>query len=176
MTVSSLSRGDVSPALKHRRIIRSPRLSRKPLQESPISSQNTSHTDTKQTEKPNLAPCHICWRGPRLKKDLDSYTDCRRCKKRTCYICIRQCEVIDCRSGKICGSCCVEIGVDGDVFCHDCLSNSDDHAMEQWDKVLTIQIWQKRSATEDIIHGFHNVSNSTTTLEIHICSQNIPIS
>jgi hypothetical protein len=130
MSISSLSKRDLSPARKHRRIIRSPKSSRKPLQESGGSIQNSSNTDTKQ-DKPNLAPCHICWRAPRLKKDLDGYTDCRRCRKRTCYICMRQCEVIDCRSGKICGSCCVELGVEGDVFCHDCLGNPEDHAMEE---------------------------------------------
>ncbi|KAJ1331201.1 hypothetical protein MN608_04659 [Microdochium nivale] len=39
-----------------------------------------------------LSPCYICHRKPTKKSDLDSFADCMGCGRRTCYICIRQCQ------------------------------------------------------------------------------------
>jgi hypothetical protein len=76
-----------------------------------------------------LTPCHVCYKAPRLKKDLEAYADCVRCEERTCYICIRQCESGSCER-KVCRQCCVEQGENGDVCCLDCLENTQDHEME----------------------------------------------
>ncbi|GAB1310491.1 IBR domain-containing protein [Madurella fahalii] len=35
--------------------------------------------------------CHICFRKPTKKSDLDSFADCQGCGLRTCYVCIREC-------------------------------------------------------------------------------------
>ncbi|KXX80533.1 hypothetical protein MMYC01_202596 [Madurella mycetomatis] len=35
--------------------------------------------------------CHICFRKPTKKSDLDSFADCQGCGQRTCYVCIREC-------------------------------------------------------------------------------------
>ncbi|KAK3906773.1 hypothetical protein C8A05DRAFT_11467 [Staphylotrichum tortipilum] len=35
--------------------------------------------------------CHICFRKPTKKADLDSFADCQGCGERTCYVCIREC-------------------------------------------------------------------------------------
>lgn len=39
----------------------------------------------------SLDRCHICFRKPTKKADLDSYADCQGCGQRTCYVCMRQC-------------------------------------------------------------------------------------
>ncbi|KAK3395836.1 hypothetical protein B0T20DRAFT_46251 [Sordaria brevicollis] len=39
----------------------------------------------------SLDRCHICFRKPSKKSDLDSYADCQGCGQRTCYVCMRQC-------------------------------------------------------------------------------------
>lgn len=39
-----------------------------------------------------LSPCHICRRKPTRKSDLDSYADCLGCGRRTCFVCIRECQ------------------------------------------------------------------------------------
>jgi hypothetical protein len=77
----------------------------------------------------SLTPCHVCHKAPRLKKDLEGYADCVRCEERTCYICIRLCEVGSCEK-KVCRQCCVEQGENGDVYCLDCLEKTHDHEME----------------------------------------------
>jgi len=89
-----------------------------------------------------LKSCHICHKAPRQKRDLDSYTDCQLCSRRACYICIRECEAgcVNSEEGildsagqksrtrrKICGSCCVEKGTDGEVWCLDCLEGMTRH-------------------------------------------------
>jgi hypothetical protein len=66
-----------------------------------------------------LQPCHICHKKPKQKTDLDSYTTCKKCGERTCYICIRECQG-GCNDKTICSSCCVEYGEDGTVACFDC--------------------------------------------------------
>ncbi|KAL2263044.1 hypothetical protein VTK26DRAFT_8499 [Humicola hyalothermophila] len=38
-----------------------------------------------------MGRCHICFRKPTKKTDLDSFADCQGCGQRTCYVCIREC-------------------------------------------------------------------------------------
>jgi len=77
-----------------------------------------------------LSSCHICHKAPKLKTDLDSYGDCWRCHKRVCYICVRICEAQSCGGRKICSSCSVEQGEEGNVSCLDCIQSEDDHIMQ----------------------------------------------
>jgi hypothetical protein len=39
-----------------------------------------------------MSRCHICYRKPMMKADLDSFADCEFCGNRTCYVCLRKCE------------------------------------------------------------------------------------
>lgn len=41
--------------------------------------------------KIDLSPCHICFRKPTEKKQLDGFADCQGCGGRMCYICMREC-------------------------------------------------------------------------------------
>lgn len=43
-----------------------------------------------------LRPCHICHRRPTTREVLDAYADCDLCGERSCYICLRQCDAVDC--------------------------------------------------------------------------------
>jgi hypothetical protein len=45
-----------------------------------------------ETKKVDLSACYICHRKPTELRHLDDYADCEACGKRTCYVCIRQCE------------------------------------------------------------------------------------
>lgn len=143
--------------------------------------ENRLHMEEKITvrdpAKIDLSPCHICHRKPTEKKHLNDFAYCEGCGKRTCFICIRQCEVElgrerggypeieafgtdagydqltfsfhgdemcfererreidetlftgpswekDRRAGhpkKVCSRCCVERGVEGEVWCLGCL-------------------------------------------------------
>ncbi|KAL4802636.1 hypothetical protein BDV18DRAFT_147047 [Aspergillus unguis] len=47
-----------------------------------------------------LRPCHICHRRPVTKDLLEAYTDCDMCGQRACFICLRQCDAVDCRGGE----------------------------------------------------------------------------
>ncbi|KAK3337255.1 hypothetical protein B0T19DRAFT_66321 [Cercophora scortea] len=38
-----------------------------------------------------MSRCHICFRKPSRKSDLNSFADCQGCGQRTCYVCIREC-------------------------------------------------------------------------------------
>jgi hypothetical protein len=42
--------------------------------------------------KRDLSPCHVCWRKPTDKSQLDSYAYCEGCGERTCFVCMRVCE------------------------------------------------------------------------------------
>ena len=114
---------------------RSPKIRRRGLRESSVHSNSANSAVTLQTpakhEPISLERCHICQKAPKMKSDLDSYEDCWRCEKRTCYICVRLCESDLCGGRKICNSCCVEQGEDGIVCCFDCLSAVEDHVMEE---------------------------------------------
>ena len=48
----------------------------------------------RETAKPkiDLSPCHVCWRKPTDKSQLDSYAYCEGCGARTCFVCMRVCE------------------------------------------------------------------------------------
>ncbi|KAE9373423.1 hypothetical protein N431DRAFT_406906 [Stipitochalara longipes BDJ] len=48
----------------------------------------------KELVKPkiDLSPCHVCWRKPTDKSQLDSYAYCEGCGARTCFVCMRVCE------------------------------------------------------------------------------------
>ena len=71
---------------------------------------------------PVLTPCHVCHKAPRVKKELDAYEDCWRCRKRSCFICMRQCQIpAGCGGRKVCRGCCMEQGEEGHVSCLDCL-------------------------------------------------------
>jgi hypothetical protein len=120
------------PLLKIRRLIS--KRDRRPLRES--SSTNGTSSTTAPPPPPRddgssglLQRCHICAKAPRMKKDLDGYKDCWRCRRRTCYVCVRMCETTHCGGRKICRACCVEVGEDGDVFCLDCFGSLDDYQM-----------------------------------------------
>ncbi|KAF3387400.1 hypothetical protein F1880_001436 [Penicillium rolfsii] len=43
-----------------------------------------------------LRPCHICHRRPTTRQVLDAYADCDLCGERACFICLRQCDALDC--------------------------------------------------------------------------------
>ena len=60
---------------------------------SPSSRPSPLRVSSKQL----LSRCHICHRKPTKKSDLDSYTDCESCRRRACYVCLRQC--LDWRPG-----------------------------------------------------------------------------
>lgn len=49
------------------------------------------------TSASSLRPCHICYRRPTTRELLDAYADCDLCGQRACYICLRQCDAMDCR-------------------------------------------------------------------------------
>ena len=49
------------------------------------------------TSASSLRPCHICHRRPTTRELLDAYADCDLCGQRACYICLRQCDAMDCR-------------------------------------------------------------------------------
>lgn len=99
---------------------------------------------------PNLYPCHLCHRRPTTVQDLPAYANCENCQLRTCFICMRTCEGPRCqqqasfhetstsntldttRGRNICGKCCVEVGVEGRVWCLVCYEDDaeeEDHSL-----------------------------------------------
>lgn len=143
------------PLLKVRRLISSisSKRDRRPLRETSSSATNgtTSNAGRGTSMCAPPAPrregredggavmqrCHMCFKAPRMKRDLDGYEDCWRCRRRTCYVCVRVCETDDmpgsggggCGGRKICRACCVEVGAEGRVFCLDCFGVMDDYQM-----------------------------------------------
>lgn len=81
-----------------------------------------SVTERLERKRSLLDPCNVCYKAPKLKSHLASYSNCRRCDERTCFICIRSCEEGPCGDRTICSKCCVEEGADGMVVCFDCLA------------------------------------------------------
>ena len=78
-----------------------------------------------------LRSCHICHRKPTTREFIDAYADCDLCGQRSCYICLRYCDALDCsglvkistchfqestngdgmqteRARKVCSACAVE--------------------------------------------------------------------
>lgn len=121
---TKVDHGQRTPPSKHRRRVI-------PLKKQRLSTPEDVQQPTQFTftSTPILTPCHVCYKAPRLKRELDAYQDCWRCRKRACFICMRQCQA-NCGERKICRSCCVEEGEDGDVSCLDCLQHSQDQEME----------------------------------------------
>jgi hypothetical protein len=142
------------PLFKVRRIISfgSGKRDRRPLRETSLSAANGACAGTGARGPPSprreareggggaggglTERCHMCFKAPRLKRDLDGYEDCWRCRRRTCYVCVRVCETGDgpggggsCGGSKICRACCVEVGAEGHVFCLDCFGVMDDCQM-----------------------------------------------
>jgi hypothetical protein len=86
-------------------------------------------------------PCHRCHRQPSRLADLAAFTTCEACGNSTCDVCIRQCEGQRCRRSvdrgemqvgkRVCATCCVEVGVEGRVWCRTCYHNHDDDAEER---------------------------------------------
>ncbi|KAL2023211.1 hypothetical protein VTK56DRAFT_3334 [Thermocarpiscus australiensis] len=56
-----------------------------------ILAADVPTTTTPPTSAIFMSRCHICFRKPSKKSDLDSFADCQGCGQRTCYVCIRQC-------------------------------------------------------------------------------------
>lgn len=127
-----------------------------PSHHQPENTQQEYYQETqkslaeKPAAKPILTPCHICYRRPTMRSQLDAYADCELCKERTCYVCLRECDGPDCRMGtmdtsgnnshqtdctgrKMCSWCAVEgvtdSGVDV-VWCVDCVQRGEEDCQE----------------------------------------------
>jgi len=61
------------------------------LQETSANSRSTTPFRTTTTSAVLMSRCHVCFRKPAKKSDLDSFADCQGCGQRTCYVCIREC-------------------------------------------------------------------------------------
>lgn len=55
-----------------------------------------STRDASALPVPVLRPCHVCHRKPSTKVMLDAYADCELCGQRACYICLRECNSLNC--------------------------------------------------------------------------------
>jgi hypothetical protein len=62
---------------------------------SPRTMPSTA-TTTNTSSKLVLRPCHVCHRKPSTKVMLDAYADCELCGQRACYICLRECNALNC--------------------------------------------------------------------------------
>lgn len=51
----------------------------------------TSHPSAGTKPRSQVLPCHVCFRKPRVRQDIDSYADCGICAERTCAVCLREC-------------------------------------------------------------------------------------
>lgn len=58
----------------------------------PASTTTAANTNSKLV----LRPCHVCHRKPSTKVMLDAYADCELCGQRACYICLRECNALNC--------------------------------------------------------------------------------
>ena len=104
-----------------------------------------SYSDTNIGVKiPNLDACHMCHRRPKTLQDLPGFADCESCQQRTCYVCMRTCDSPRCQllnpprlpltpstimgaEGRhVCRRCCLEIGVEGRVWCLVCYEDDAD--------------------------------------------------
>ncbi|RAK74926.1 uncharacterized protein BO72DRAFT_187646 [Aspergillus fijiensis CBS 313.89] len=126
------------------------------LATSHISSSQVSYQSlSPKSHQPStfcLLPCHVCHRRPTTKETLGAYSNCEICAQRSCYICLRSCDAVDCsgsintpvkpsgfidedgrgmkrqtRSRRICSSCAVEgLNETGAVAarCLDCVLNT----------------------------------------------------
>jgi hypothetical protein len=79
---------------------------RKVAQSATTTNEATALQQTNANSRPaapartisglTLSPCHICHRRPTKKSDLDSFADCEGCGKRSCFVCIRECQGWQC--------------------------------------------------------------------------------
>ncbi|KAK0748120.1 hypothetical protein B0T21DRAFT_343815 [Apiosordaria backusii] len=60
-------------------------------QDQPRPTLGTRSSTTSSSASALMSRCHICFRKPSKKSDLDSFADCQGCGQRTCYVCIREC-------------------------------------------------------------------------------------
>jgi len=96
------------PLFKVRRIVSfgSGKRDRRPLRETSFSATNGGCGAGAGSAGSLMERCHMCFKAPRLKRDLDGYGDCWRCRRRTCYVCVRVCETGDGPGGGgSCGGC-----------------------------------------------------------------------
>jgi hypothetical protein len=63
---------------------------------SPRTMSTPTTTTTNTNSKLVLRPCHVCHRKPSTKVMLDAYADCELCGQRACYICLRECNALNC--------------------------------------------------------------------------------
>lgn len=84
---------------------------------------------TMQHQPGQLAACCCCSSRPMRKTDLERFSDCQMCEKRTCTVCIRTCHG-SCGDRRICKKCSVEQGEERDSFCLECMNKEEDHEME----------------------------------------------
>lgn len=78
---------------------------------TPVQRPDTHHPQS------DLRSCHACGTAPKRKRDLENYLDCRKCERRTCYICARRCS--GCQRD-VCRECVVEVGDEGEPWCLSC--------------------------------------------------------
>lgn len=67
--------------------------------EDPATRNTSSQEHLQQSQTLSsllLRPCHVCHRRPTSRAVLDAYADCDRCHGRSCYICLRECESMEC--------------------------------------------------------------------------------
>lgn len=57
----------------------------------PIDKTRGTTTPDTPSSTPLMSRCHICFRKPTKRSDLDSFADCQGCGQRTCFVCIREC-------------------------------------------------------------------------------------
>lgn len=62
----------------------------------PVSPKTIVPLSYPSTSPSALRPCHICHRRPTTRQVLDAYADCDLCSQRACFICLRQCDALDC--------------------------------------------------------------------------------
>ncbi|KAJ5370105.1 uncharacterized protein N7496_006197 [Penicillium cataractarum] len=62
----------------------------------PVSPKTIVPLAYPSTSPSALRPCHICHRRPTTRQVLDAYADCDLCGERACFICLRQCDALDC--------------------------------------------------------------------------------
>ena len=111
------------------------------------SSHFQSATDCVSKIAPHsIRSCHICNRRPTVVQDIPAYVNCEACGQRTCYICTRTCEGPRChlngiessrsishetardggRCKTVCSRCCIEVGVEGMIWCMVCYDDDAD--------------------------------------------------
>ncbi|KAK4170265.1 hypothetical protein QBC43DRAFT_282865 [Cladorrhinum sp. PSN259] len=92
---------DVEPGMDGEAMQRSPSTSPRQRSRSLADQPPTKHrpelpsrstgTGAPPTTARLMSRCHICFRKPSKKSDLDSFADCQGCAQRTCYVCMREC-------------------------------------------------------------------------------------